>query len=414
MLHQNKFGGRVVVTADAMAGSSGKGCLNAWLADKRLSGVEFDIATNNWATNAGHFVQYYIERDKRPHGIQHLPSLLGPDQTTRELEVVRILNQHICSSFVCPNTLIYINAGSSIDLEVLNKEIETIESFGYDIKSRLKIHPHANVITERDKEIEKNTITSGSTFKGCGAALARKSIREPGCKLAKDYDELAPYIKDMTMDLNDGIRKGMDILVEGSQGVDLDINHAEYPYTTSRQTHPSQLIADAGLPPNSVTNIIMNMRAHPIRINNTSAADGEHRYTGNYWDADETSWETIALESGYESYEEFIKDYEFALLTSVTKKIRRVFKFPVERMKYVNALVGGGLDDGVVKYAINFLNFVDRKTYGVTEYEKVMTPKVVTWLRENLYKVIAKKDLMIIRTGPFHHQSVTAADRWIL
>lgn len=414
MLFQNKFGGRVVVTADAMAGSSGKGCLNAWLADKRMSGVEFDIATNNWATNAGHFVQYYVKRATN----SHLPCISDPERTSHDeacqYETIRILNQHICSAFVCPNTLIYINAGSSIDLEVLDKEIKTIESYGYDIKNRLRIHPHANVITERDKEIEKNTITSGSTFKGCGAALARKSIREPGCKLAKDYDELAPYIKDMTMDLNDGIRKGMNILVEGSQGVDLDINHAEYPYTTSRQTHPSQLIADAGLPPNSVTNIIMNLRAHPIRINNTSAADGEHRFTGNYWDADETSWETIAIESGYRTYEEFIKDYEFALLTSVTKKIRRVFKFPIERMKYVNALVGGNLDDGVVKYAINFLNFVDKATYGVTDYDAVMTPKVVTWLRDNLYKVIAKKDLMIIRTGPYHHQSISTASQWML
>ncbi len=35
----------------------------------------------------------------------------------------------------------------------------------------------------------------------------------------------------------EALAKGASVIVEGSQGVDLDINHAEYPYCTSKADH---------------------------------------------------------------------------------------------------------------------------------------------------------------------------------
>lgn len=380
MLRTNSAGGKVVVTADAGAGSSGKGSLNAWLADK----YRFDIATNNWATNAGHFVEW-IDKDGQKR---------------------RILNQHICSAFICPNTQIYINPGASIDIETLTNEIAILEFNGFSIRDRLTIHPHANVITAEDKQREKETIKSGSTFKGCGAALARKTMRTPGQKLAKDYDELAPYIMDYTTDIARAIENGASILIEGSQGIDLDINFAEFPHVTSRQTHPTQLVADAGIPCQAVTNVIINMRTNPIRISNQSAANpDENCYTGNYWDAPEISWETVAARAGYTCYEEFVAEYEFAMMTSVTKKIRRVFEFPFGRMAYVHLLVGGNLPDSHVLYSLNFVNFIDRTVRGVKTYEELMTPKIKSWLDTNLIDSIRSK-LAWVRTGPEHTEMV--------
>jgi hypothetical protein len=376
-LNKNENNGMVVVTTDSGAGSSGKGCLNAWLADK----YKFHIATNNYATNAGHIVEL-------DNG-------------------VRILNQHLCSAFIDKNTEIYINAGASIDLKTLFSEIDIIEKAGFPIKDRLTIHPNANVITEADKEEEKRIIKSGSTFKGCGTALARKTIRVPGQKLAKDYEELATYIKDRTFEINIGIANGMRLLVEGSQGMDLDINHSEWPYCTSRQTHPSQLIADAGLPCSCVTNVILNMRTNPIRINNQSAAnENEQCYTGNYWDAKEISWKDIARQAGYETYEEFENEYKYAMMTSVTKKLRRIFEFPKKRSAYVHAMAGGLLPNSNVLYSLNFINFVDKNVKGVKTVNELMTSRVSKWLNDNIYPVIGYDKLKWIRTGPKHSEIV--------
>lgn len=375
-LNENQNGGMVVVTTDAGAGSSGKGCLNAWLATSH----DFHIATNNFATNAGHFVQF--------------------DNGTR------VLNQHICSAFINKNVEIYINPGASIDLQTLFNEIKLLDDLGFNITDRLTIHPNANVITQDDKDREKEIIKSGSTFKGCGAALARKTLRVPGMKLAKDYEELRPFIKDRTYELNNGVAKGMRLLIEGSQGMDLDINFAEFPHCTSRQTHPSQLVADAGLPPNCVTNVILNVRPHPIRISNQSAAnDQEQCYSGNYWDAKEISWEDVATSAGY-TFDEFKSLYGFALYTSVTKKLRRVFDFPIERFKQVHAMAGGLLPNSNVLYSLNFANFIDKQVGGTKNYDVLMTMKLRNWLNKNMYPIIGYNTLRWIRTGPHHSEIV--------
>lgn len=375
-LNKNQFGGMVTIGGDCFAGSGSKGSLFAWLADC----FNFNLATNNWGSNAGHYVEF-------DNGL-------------------RILNQHVPSSYINKNTELYINAGAIIDIKILMDEIKIIESHGFEIKSRLTIHPHANVITKEDMEYEKSVLTSGSTFKGVGSATIGKVLRKPNQKLAKDYDELAPFIKDRTFEINEKLAKGMKILVEGSQGIDLDLNFAEFPYTTSRQTHATQLLADCGLAPQTCTNVIMNIRTNPIRINNVSAADGTHKYTGNYWDAKEISWQDIAARAGYDNYDEFEKEYGFALLTSVTRKLRRVFEFPKERMKFVHAISGGLLPDSHLLYSLNFVNFIDRNVKGVKTVEEVMTPKIVKWLNENIKPTIGFDKLKLIRTGPKHSEVV--------
>jgi hypothetical protein len=385
---RNSYGGKVVVTVDAQAGSSGKGSLNAWLADK----YDFDLATNNWMPNAGHYTEFDDGR--------------------------RILVQHIPSAYINPKILLYINAGASIDIDILFKEIKMLEEQRFDIKDRLFIHPHANVITQNDKDIERLSIKSGSTFKGCGASLAGKSLRNEISvqdghisfeqrKLAKDYEQLAPFIRDLTIKINEMIMEGNSIFVEGSQGIDLDINHAEFPFTTSRSTIPDQLMADAGIPASTVTNIIANIRTYPIRINNESAANpGEKCYSGNYWGADEITWREVAEKAGY-GYSEFLSKYEKSMFTSVTKKVRRVFRFPVSRFAYVNTLIGGNFDDSNVIYSLNFLNFVDKNVDCVTTIGELFTDKICDWLKSNMLPVIGNIDrIKFYRTGPKHSQII--------
>jgi adenylosuccinate synthase len=231
-------------------------------------------------------------------------------------------------------------------------------------------------------------------------------MRVPGQKLAKDYDELQPFIKDRTLDVLNMIEKGAKVLIEGAQGIDLDINFAEFPHVTSRQTHVTQLVADAGIPCQAVTNTIINLRTNPIRISNQSAANAaEACYSGNYWDAQEISWEIVAERAGFPTFEEFKEEYGYAMTTSVTLKTRRIFEFPKKRMEFVHALSGGNLPNSNLLYSLNFMNFIDRTVFGAKTREALMTDKVVKWLDDNFSDSMREK-LRWIRTGPEHSQIV--------
>ena len=54
-----------------------------------------------------------------------------------------------------------------------------------------------------------------------------------------DYGEqLAPYVADTSLLLNQALDQGKTVLCEGAQGTLLDIDHGTYPYVTSSSTPP--------------------------------------------------------------------------------------------------------------------------------------------------------------------------------
>jgi hypothetical protein len=99
------------------------------------------------------------------------------------------------------------------------------------------------------------------------------------------------------------------------------------------------------------------------------------------------------------------------MMTSVTKKVRRIFEWPKQRFAFIHAMAGGLLPQSHLLYSLNFVNFVDRTVKGVRTEKEVMTPKVVAWLHENFYPVAAASGsteckLHWIRTGPQHSDIV--------
>ena len=140
---------------DGQAGSCGKGKICGYLAKKD----NFSISTNSWSSNAGHT---YVQNDGRKIIVSHLPMAM-----------------------VNSNTKLCINAGAIITPEILYKEIDEYKDLIGNRK--IYIHPRAMIIQEKHREIEKENIRSGSTFKGCGAALTDKIMRKKDIILAKDY-----------------------------------------------------------------------------------------------------------------------------------------------------------------------------------------------------------------------------------
>jgi adenylosuccinate synthase len=335
------------VIFDAGAGSSGKGKLSAYLAEKE----NYDYAICNWMINAGHFTEL--------------------DDGTRYLV------QIIPSSFINMNTKLVIGPGAAFDLETINKEIKMLDDAGFDISSRLIINPRAMIIEQVDRDYEKATIKSGSTFKGCGAASSRKILRKSDVKLARDVasEIIGGEVRDHVDEVVTCLQSGGKIIVEGAQGFDLDINYGlEYPHTTSRQCHPGQLVADCGIPMKYVEKVIANIRPFPIRISNTSAADGSHAYSGNYAEAKELTWDEVEKRGGFEEGE---LSGHHSNYTSVTKKLRRVFEFSWERFEYMCKVCGP------THLSVNFVNHLCKGVTGVKHWDFIETePVVEQFLRE--------------------------------
>lgn len=334
----------VTVVLDSQAGSCGKGKFVGYLAQKD----NFEVAINNFMTNAGHTYRDDV------HGT--------------------VMTQHLPTSIVNPDTNLHIGPGAAITPSTLFNEILTFHSIIGGRK--LYINPRAMVIKQEHAEQEKQIIRSGSTFKGCGVAQATKIMRVPGTQLFGEWykyedwsngyteEEIATIldtieVEDSMMNINTMIDCGCPVLVEGSQGCDLDINYGlEYPHTTSRQCHAGQLVADCGISPRLVTDIIMIMRPYPIRISNSTNI-GIEVSSGDYDGSEEITWDIIKERCGAPN------DVQFGEMTTVTKKMRRVFEMNWDRLRYVTAL------NRPTQIALNFVQYLDYNALGCKKWSNL-------------------------------------------
>jgi len=216
--------------------------------------------------------------------------------------------QQLPTAAILPSVKLVICSGSYIDLDILFREIsETSLDEG-----RLFIDSDAVIITKelKAREVESGLIGRiGSTGSGTGAAVAARINREASLLFAKDIPELKPF----TINVPDILRNALDhqerIIIEGTQGFGLSPLHARhYPYTTSRDTTAAAFLAETGLSPFDVDDVILTIRAFPIRVAGNSGPL-----------ADEVDWETVTAEG---------KHFQPILeRTSVTRRIRRVAHF---------------------------------------------------------------------------------------
>lgn len=333
--------GKVTVVLDSQAGSCGKGKFIGYLAQKDNA----SFAINNFMSNAGHT----YEDDK--YGC--------------------VMTQHLPTSMVNPDTQLYIGPGAAITPSILFDEILHYRDIIGD--REIVINPRAMVIKPEHAEKEKQIIRSGSTFKGCGAACADKVMRVPGTQLFgewyryEDWSEVVGQkmdrdsvnfilshvrVEDGMFDLNNAIDCGESIMIEGSQGCDLDINYGlPYPNTTSRQCHAGQLVADCGISPRLVTDIVMIMRPYPIRISNKTNI-GIDISSGDYDGSQELTWDEIKKRCGAP------EGVDFGEMTTVTKKMRRVFEMNWDRLEYVTLL------NRPTCIALNFVQYLDYNALG--------------------------------------------------
>lgn len=264
----------VISVIDGAAGSCGKAKVIGEIATDKS--IKLGASITNCMPNAGHT---FVDEKGKSTIFRNIPV-----------------------SSVNSNTELFIGPGSAIDMEVFKDEYESVSKYLKDRK--IYVHEMVPLILERHKNYEREHISSGSTFKGCGAVSQEKIIRDKKLEFFRGYKNAIVVTNDEWLER---LYVHLDnpyeyVLLEGSQGCDLDLNHSgNYPYVTSRNVSTTQLLADSGISAERLLQTIMVIRPFPIRISNITKS-GKFIYTGDYGKGEELTWTQINLASMYGSY----------------------------------------------------------------------------------------------------------------
>jgi adenylosuccinate synthase len=335
----------VYAIIDGQAGSCGKGkAIGQFAIEKKV-----DVAIANCMPNAGHTF-----------------SMNGESRVFRNIPV----------SSVNKNTTLFLGAGSVIDMDVLEEEYERNKDI---LEGReIIVHPRVPIIQSKHIEEEKRRIRSGSTFKGGGACLAEKIMRSDETKFFKEF-------KSITADENyhEKLKHYLDhskrVLIEGSQGCDLDINHSgHWPYVTSRQINVAQMLADSGVSPMRLKETIMVIRPFPIRISNTTNI-GQTIYSGNYGTSRELTWSHINVGAALGLYPTTLEEFGYDIV-ALEEERRREEAYFKEEVGDDTARCDGYYSEILQMYITNYAEYTT-----VTKKERRIFDLDINQLKKNIY-----------------------------
>ena len=218
----------------------------------------------------------------------------------------------IPSGILSPQCTPVIGNGVVIDPGVLLEELAGLAERGVDT-SRLVISADAHLIMPHHRALDKvserylGKAKIGTTGRGIGPAygdkVARIGIRmqdllDPGIFRAKlevalweknqllvkvynrkavevdevveEYlgyaDELAPRIVDSRLLLALAVDRGEWVLLEGSQGTLLDVDHGTYPFVTSSSPTAGGAAAGSGIGPTRISRVVGILKAYTTRV----------------------------------------------------------------------------------------------------------------------------------------------------
>jgi adenylosuccinate synthase len=241
------------------------------------------------------------------------------------------------SGILSPNVIPVIGNGVVIDPAVLLTEIKGLNERGIDT-SKLKISTNAHLITPYHRTIDKvserflGKAKIGTTGRGIGPAYADK-INRIGIRVqdlfdpsilkqkieAALYDKnqilikvfnrkgitveevlteylgyaeiLKPYVVDTALLLDQALKAGKNVLLEGSQGTLLDVDHGTYPFVTSSNPTAGGASTGSGIGPTKITRIIGILKAYSTRV-------GSGPFPTELFDADGDALRKIGGEVG--------------------------------------------------------------------------------------------------------------------
>jgi adenylosuccinate synthase len=323
-------------------GDEGKGKVVAHIAYKDKPVI---ISRGGVGPNAGHTVQVGDHK----YGVRMVPS-----------------------GFVYKEAKLCIGSGVLVDPRVLKQEVEMLGA-----KGRVFVDKRCGIITEdhiaRDKGSAHLAKKIGSTGSGCGPANSDRVMRLS--PQAKDVPELAEYLLDVPMAINEELKKNNTVLLEGTQGFGISLYFGTYPFVTSKDTSASQIAADNGVGPTKIDDVIVVFKAYPTRV-------GEGPF----------STEMSLAKSDAMGIQEF---------GTVTHRQRRVGGWDGDMARY-SAMI-----NGCTQAAITGIDNVDKACFGVTDYGK-LTKKAKDFIRQAEEEI--GSPVTLISTGPEVTQIIDLRD----
>ncbi len=339
--------GRIMIVVGMQYGSEGKGAITSYLAPAVSMGVR------TGAANAGHAI-YFKNR--------------------------KFIMRQIPSVWINPLAKLVIGIGGIISLDILLSEIENISRFS-QIKNRLFIDYRSHIITAQQIRAEQRTdlaqricSTSAISKEGIGAAMADKVLRKKSCLLAKNVSQLAPYLADTVEMINNELDNEQMLILEGTQGFGLSLEHGHFPFVTSRDTSAQALAASIGVSTHCFdVDVIGVTRSYPIRVAGNSGPFGS--------DSQEISWKELTHRAGAPR---LIKEK-----TSITNKIRRVATFSKEDFRKACRV------NRPTEIALTFADYLDWSIY-----EKEEISASVELFCEILEEISGGVPVTLVKTGP--------------
>jgi len=221
---------------------------------------------------------------------------------------------------IIPSGILYkdkkclIGNGLVVDPQVLLEEIANLKEKGFEVgPERLSLSEKAHLIMpyhraiDLAREVAKGRTKIGTTGRGIGPCYEdkagrvgvravdltepetleekiRTNLKEKNFYLtqflgAEPLDErdiieeyldmgerLKPFITDVSVEMEQALKKGGKILFEGAQGAHLDIDHGTYPFVTSSNPVAGAVCAGAGIGPNQLHHVLGIVKAYTTRV----------------------------------------------------------------------------------------------------------------------------------------------------
>ena len=220
-----------------------------------------------------------------------------------------------------------IGNGVVVDPAALLSEIRMLKEMGVPVDGQLFLSNRAQVILPYHRMIElaaenaPGRMKIGTTSRGIGPAYEDKMHRnglrvadlmnhallrthitnacheknsiahalfgtEPlnPTKIYEDYarfaDEIAPYVTDTAVLMNEAIRQGESVMFEGAQGALLDIDHGTYPFVTSSSATAGGAVIGTGVGPTAIGTVIGVTKAYVTRVGEGPFPTEDHSDAG--------------------------------------------------------------------------------------------------------------------------------------
>jgi len=216
------------------------------------------------------------------------------------------------SGILYPGTLCVIGTGTVVDPTALVTELDTLESRGLDLAGlRLSGSAHLimpyHVALDGASEMRLGRFSIGTTRRGIGPCyqdkaarigiraqdlldpkilvrkleialemkneimeriygLPRMDAREIAATLAPIAARLAPFIADTSLLVDQALRDGKNVLLEGAQGTMLDVDHGTYPFVTSSNPIAGAACAGIGIGPTRISRVVGVSKAYTTRV----------------------------------------------------------------------------------------------------------------------------------------------------